>query len=79
MNFETLEDGYITVKLLDKNKNEIQPYTYENFVNITENMNESNFKLTWKNDNIETEKAQENNEYYIEITGKNFKIYSICC
>ncbi len=86
MNFETLEDGYITVKLLDKNKNEIQPYTYENFVNITENMNEPNFKLTWKNDNIETEEVQETNEeleeineYYIEITGKNFKIYSICC
>ena len=86
MNFETFEDGYINVKLLDKNKNEIETYTYENFVNITENMNESSFKLTWKNDHIELEELQENNkeldennEYYIEITGKNFKIYSICC
>ena len=80
-NFTTYENGYIEVRLLDKDKRMVKPYTSSRFYKIGSNCNDSKFQLKWNKKRWDKSNVnyKEINfkEFHIEITGMNFKLYSI--
>ena len=80
-NFTTYENGYIEVRLLDKDKRMVKPYTSSRFYKIGSNCNDSKYQLKWNKKRWDKSNVnyKEINfkEFHIEITGMNFKLYSI--
>ena len=71
-NFIILKKGYLKVQLKDSNNNIINGYSFDDFKEIEELMDEFNYSISWKNN-----KTFNNKEIYIEIEGINFKIFAI--
>ena len=72
LNFVIFQKGYLKVQLKDSNNNIINGYSFDDFKEIDELMDEFNYRISWKNN-----KPFNNKEIYIEIEGINFKIYAI--
>jgi hypothetical protein len=72
INFSTDKNGYINCQIKNKNKENINNFTYEDFDIIKELSNEYEYILSWNKISIIPV-----NEFYLEIEGCNFKIFSI--
>lgn len=71
LNFKTYENGYILAQLKDKKDNVIDIFSFENFNKIKENCNEFNYIINW------SVKKKLKEQYFLELKGINFEIFSI--